>query len=238
IPPKDYFYFCGICNHDILMGSLVSSRNNICSFKIDDRMSTCGSANINDLKEEDYRFNEESLLVGKFCSSWRKKIFEILFGIHFNNPNNTEVTDRVSDKFYSYFQDIAKQTTLIYNEVFATMKTEQTLEDIQGFVNEYLIYFFLDEENYLPSMINLENNSSIPLILLNNISINKQPIKSNYLDFENTEKYLEENPCDCYRKYIENEKLSIHEEADNNNNNNNNKIKIKSKISIYMDKSI
>ncbi|CAF3359607.1 unnamed protein product [Rotaria sp. Silwood2] len=139
------------------MGSLVSSRNNICSFKIDDRMSTCGSANINDLKEEDDRFNEESVLVGKFCSSWRTKIFEILFGIHFNNPNNTEVTDRVSDEFYSYFQDVAKQTTLIYNEVFATMKTEQTLEDIQGFVNEYLIYFFLDEENYLPSMINLEN---------------------------------------------------------------------------------
>ncbi|CAF5001670.1 unnamed protein product, partial [Rotaria sp. Silwood1] len=78
-----------------------------------------------------------------------------------------------------------------------------------------------------------QDSSSIPSILLNTISINKQPIKSNYLDFENTEKYLEENQCDCYRQYIENEKLTINEEQDDDN-----KLKRKSKMSIYMNKYI
>ncbi|CAF5099605.1 unnamed protein product, partial [Rotaria sp. Silwood1] len=82
-----------------------------------------------------------------------------------------------------------------------------------------------------------QDNSSIPSILLNNISINKQPIKSNYLDFENTEKYLEENQCDCYRQYIENEKLTINEELEEEQDNDN-KLKRKSKMSIYMNKYI
>ncbi|CAF5048175.1 unnamed protein product [Rotaria sp. Silwood1] len=133
---------------------------------INDRMTICGSANINDrllvgnhdnefcivindLEEENGRFNEEPVLVRKFCSSWRKKIFEILLGIQFDNPNNIEVTDRVSDEFYSYFQDVAKQNTLIYEKVFVTMKAQQTLKGIQGFVIQYLIYF-LDKEDYLP----------------------------------------------------------------------------------------
>ncbi|CAF1401081.1 unnamed protein product [Rotaria sp. Silwood1] len=255
---------------------------------IGDRMAICVTANINDrllvgnrdselcivindLEEEDDRFNEELLL-----------------GIRFDIPNNIEVTDRVSDEFYSYFQDVAKQNTLIYEKVFATMKTQQTLKGIQGFVIEYLIYF-LNKENYLPSMRTRENdslsnrtgaslspsigdapaaspeqsyildlihitnahldnmdiiqhsssfycdqdNSSILSILLNNISINKQPIKSNCLDFENTEKYLEENQCDCCRQYIENEKLTINEEQDDDNI-----LKRKSKMSIYMNKFI
>ncbi|CAF1316566.1 unnamed protein product [Rotaria sp. Silwood1] len=78
-----------------------------------------------------------------------------------------------------------------------------------------------------------QDNSSILSILLNNISINKQPIKSNYLDFENTERYLEENQCDCHRQYIENEKLTINEEQDDDN-----ELKRKSKMSISMNKCI
>ncbi|CAF5188211.1 unnamed protein product, partial [Rotaria sp. Silwood1] len=70
---------------------------------------------------------------------------------------------RVSDEFYSYFQDIVKQDTWIYEEVFATMKAQQTLEGIQGFVIEYLIYF-LDKENYLPSMVTRESKNKIHLI--------------------------------------------------------------------------
>ncbi|CAF3726681.1 unnamed protein product, partial [Rotaria sp. Silwood1] len=89
-----------------------------------------------------------------------------------------------------------------------------------------------------------QDNSSIPSILLNNISINKQPIKSNYLDLENTDKYLEENPCDCYCQYIENKKLNINneeeeeEEEEDDDDDDDNKIKRKSKISIYMNKYI
>ncbi|CAF5100025.1 unnamed protein product [Rotaria sp. Silwood1] len=105
----------------------------------------------------------------------------MLLGIQFENPNNIDVTDPVSDEFYSYFQDVAKQNTLIYEEVFATIptdctrtfaqvtayngmakmkdtdpiKSQQKLKDVQGFVVEYPVYF-LNEENYLPSMISPE----------------------------------------------------------------------------------
>ena len=63
---------------------------------IDDRMAICGSANINDRsllgirdsefcivikdrEEVDGRFNGKPVRVGKFCSSWRKKIFEFVY---------------------------------------------------------------------------------------------------------------------------------------------------------------
>ena len=59
---------------------------------IDDRATICGSVNINDrslLEDRDseicviitdvetklVRFNGQSVRVGRFCSSWRKKIF-------------------------------------------------------------------------------------------------------------------------------------------------------------------
>ncbi|CAF3843461.1 unnamed protein product [Rotaria sordida] len=209
IPPKNYINVFGMRNHAILMGRLVNiccfffwvteiiyvhSKLMI----IDDRMAICGSANINDrslignrdsefcivindLEEEDGRFNRQPVRVGKFCSSWRKKIFKMLLGIQFENPKNIDITDPVSDEFYSYFQNIAKQNTSIYEEVFGTMPTDRTrtfaqinayngmakmndtdpikaqqkLKGIQGFVVEYPIYF-LDKENYLPSMTSRE----------------------------------------------------------------------------------
>ncbi|CAF4972148.1 unnamed protein product, partial [Rotaria sp. Silwood1] len=203
ISPKDYINFFGMRNHDILMGRLVTEIIYVHSklMIIDDRMAICGSANINDrsllgnrdsefcivindLEEEDGRFNGEPVRVGKFCSSWRKKIFEMLLGIQFENPNNIDVTDPVSDEFYSYFQDVAKQNTCIYEEVFATMPTDHTktfaqitaynnmakmkdidpieaqqkLKGIQGFIVEYPLYF-LDEENYLPSVATREGKN-------------------------------------------------------------------------------
>ncbi|CAF3928014.1 unnamed protein product [Rotaria sordida] len=142
----------------------------------------------NESLEEDGRFNGQSVRVGKFCSSWRKKIFEMLLGIQFENPNNIDIADPVSDEFYSYFQNVAKNNTLIYEEVFSTMPTnrartfaqvnayngmpkmkdtdpieaQQKLNGIQGFVVEYPLYF-LDEENYLPSWTTPEGIA--PLII-------------------------------------------------------------------------
>ncbi|CAF3979043.1 unnamed protein product, partial [Rotaria sp. Silwood2] len=207
ITPQDYISVFGMRNHDILMGRLVTEIIYVHSklMIIDDRMVICGSANINDrslvgnrdsefcivindLEEEDGRFNGQPVRVGKFCSSWRKKIFEMLLGIQFENPNNVDITDPVSDEFYSYFQNVAKQNTLIYEEVFATMPTDrartfaqvtayndmpkmkdtdpieaqQKLKDIQGFIVEYPLYF-LDEENYLPSWTSREGIA--PLII-------------------------------------------------------------------------
>ncbi|CAF5003013.1 unnamed protein product, partial [Rotaria sp. Silwood1] len=117
------------------------------------------------LKNEPFRVNvqnqlfitivQDSVVQNQLANVLFRRIIErahkMLLGIRFDIPNNIEVTDRVSDEFYSYFQDVAKQNTLIYEKVFATMKTQQTLKGIQGFVIEYLIYF-LDKENYLPSM--------------------------------------------------------------------------------------
>ncbi|CAF4337156.1 unnamed protein product [Rotaria sp. Silwood2] len=70
-------------DHDILMGRLITEIIYVHSklMIIDDR-SLVGNRDseicivINDLEEEDGRFNEEAVLVGKCCSSWRKKIFE------------------------------------------------------------------------------------------------------------------------------------------------------------------
>ena len=59
---------------------------------IDDRMAICGSANINDrsllgkrdsevcvvindIEEEECHFDGQLVRIGKFCSSWRRKLF-------------------------------------------------------------------------------------------------------------------------------------------------------------------
>jgi phospholipase D1/2 len=59
---------------------------------VDDRMAICGSANINDrslvgqrdsefcvvvhdLEFEPGQFNGQTVSIGKFCSSWRKRLF-------------------------------------------------------------------------------------------------------------------------------------------------------------------
>ncbi|CAF3548315.1 unnamed protein product [Rotaria sp. Silwood1] len=205
IPPRDYINFFGMRNHDILMGRLVTEIIYVHSklMIIDDRMAICGSANINDrsllgerdselcmvindVEEKDSRFNGQSVRVGKFCSSWRRRIFKMLLGIQYDNPNNIDVTDPISDEFYSYFRNVAKKNTLIYEKVFATIPTDhirrfcqisaynkmttmnntdpiqaqQELKGIQGFVVEYPLYF-LDEENYLPNMTSLEGENFI-----------------------------------------------------------------------------
>ena len=80
--------------HDILMGALVTEIIYVHSklMIIDDRMAICGSANINDRSllgqrdsevgfiindrdHEDAQMNGEPVHVGKFCSSWRKRLF-------------------------------------------------------------------------------------------------------------------------------------------------------------------
>ncbi|CAF3487840.1 unnamed protein product [Rotaria socialis] len=196
IPADDYISFFGMRNHDILMGRLVSEIIYVHSklMIVDDHMAICGSANINDRsllgqrdsefcmvindrEEEKGQFNGKEVLVGKFCSSWRKRLFAMLLGILCENPNDIDVADPVSDEFYHYFRDVARKNTLIYEEVFATLPTDrvkefsqvdsytqapkmqdtdplqaqQKLKGIQGLVVAYPLYF-LDNEDYLPSL--------------------------------------------------------------------------------------
>ncbi|CAF5204300.1 unnamed protein product, partial [Rotaria magnacalcarata] len=101
----------------------------------------------------------------------------MMLGIQFDNPNNINVNDPVSDEFYDYFREVAKKNTLIYEEVFATLPSDRVrrfdqvapyadaqklketdpllaqekLKHIQGVLVEYPLYF-LDDENYLPSL--------------------------------------------------------------------------------------
>ncbi|CAF0891625.1 unnamed protein product [Adineta steineri] len=196
VPADDYISFYGMRAHDVLMGTLVTEIIYVHSklMIIDDRMAICGSANINDRSlrghrdsevgmiindrdEEDGVFNGQRVRVGKFCASWRKRLFSMLLGIQFENPQNIDLSDPVSDEFYNYFRDLAKKNTLIYEEIFATLpsdrvrkfdqvgqyteapklkdtdpiQAQEKLKHVQGFVVEYPLYF-LDDENYLPSL--------------------------------------------------------------------------------------
>ncbi|CAF3999983.1 unnamed protein product, partial [Rotaria sp. Silwood1] len=267
-------------------------------------MAICGSANINDrslvsnsdsefcivindLEEEDDRFNEESVLVkekrliGKKKQSRRKELVNDksrTIEIHLNRHSK-------SNLYSSSNLDIIHQLTCRYNQIGESLRnrTGTSLSSSIGDAQAAKLIHQLNcrynqiddslsnrtgaslspsigdapaaspEQSYILDLIHITNahldnmdiiqhsssfycdqdNSSILSILLNNISINKQPIKSNCLDFENTEKYLEENQCDCCRQYIENEKLTINEEQDDDNI-----LKRKSKMSIYMNKFI
>ncbi|CAF3414576.1 unnamed protein product [Rotaria sp. Silwood1] len=196
VPPDEYVSFYGMRAHDVLMGSLVTEIIYVHSklMIIDDRMAICGSANINDRsllgqrdsefcvvindrEEEDGIFNGKQVRLGKFCASWRKRLFAMMLGILTENPKNIDISDPVSDEFYNYFRDTARKNTLIYEEVFATLpsdrvrrfdqvgqytevpklkdidpiRAQEKLKEIQGTVVEYPLYF-LDEENYLPSL--------------------------------------------------------------------------------------
>ena len=130
---------------------------------IDDHMAICGSANINDrsllgqrdsevgmiindLEEEDGVLNGKPVRVGKFCSSWRKRLFSyetligtirvtfvvlvadcsrLMLGIPYDNPQKIDIGDPVCDTFYEYFRAVAKKNTLIYEEVFATLPSDR-----------------------------------------------------------------------------------------------------------------
>ncbi|CAF4784387.1 unnamed protein product, partial [Rotaria magnacalcarata] len=94
VPPHNYVSFFGMRGHDVLMGLLVTEIIYVHSklMIIDDRMAICGSANINDRsllgqrdsefcvvindrEEEDGVFNRQKVRVGKFCGSWRRRLF-------------------------------------------------------------------------------------------------------------------------------------------------------------------
>jgi hypothetical protein len=48
-----------------------------------------------------------------------------MLGISYDNPNNINIDDPVSDEFYHFFRDTAKTNTLIYEEVFATLPSDR-----------------------------------------------------------------------------------------------------------------
>lgn len=56
----------------------------------------------------------------------------MMLGIQFENPQNIDLSDPVSDQFYKYFRDVARKNTLIFEEVFSTLPTDHVrkFEDV------------------------------------------------------------------------------------------------------------
>ncbi|CAF1300984.1 unnamed protein product, partial [Didymodactylos carnosus] len=200
VKPDDYITFYGMRGNDILMGRLVTEIIYVHSklMIVDDCWCICGSANINDrsmlgdrdsemaivIQDKQYErgiMNGEPVLCGKFCSSWRKKLFGMLLGIQHENPDNIDMSDPVSDKFYNFFRETAHHNTLIYEEVFLALPSDrvrlitrdkeyldtpkmadtdperayQRLKEIKGLVVEIPLYF-RHEENFMPSITTME----------------------------------------------------------------------------------
>ncbi|CAF3988017.1 unnamed protein product [Adineta steineri] len=127
IQPNDYISFFGLRQYDILMGVLVTETIFVHSklMIVDDRMAICGSANIND----------RSLLE---VAHKNTLIYEETFGVL---PTNCV---RRFDQMHNYTDKPKVKDTDPH-------QAHEKLKNIQGLVVDYPIYF-LDEENYLPSL--------------------------------------------------------------------------------------
>ncbi|CAF4325543.1 unnamed protein product, partial [Rotaria sp. Silwood2] len=151
--PEEYITFYGMRNWDILMGKLVTEIIYVHSklMIVDDRMSICGSANINDRSLQgsrdsefclfvndtemiDSQLNGQKQQVGLFSSTWRKKLFRQMLGI--KNEEEMSVDDPCSDEFYEYFRRTAKMNAQIYEEVFNTLPTNRVKNFVE--VEDYV----------------------------------------------------------------------------------------------------
>ncbi|UJR34309.1 hypothetical protein I4U23_021712 [Adineta vaga] len=153
--PEEYITFYGMRNWDILMGTLITEIIYVHSklMIVDDRMCICGSANINDRSLQgsrdsefclvvndtemiDSQLNGQTQKVGKFCSTWRKKLFRQILGIQ--NENDMNVDDPCSDEFYQYFRETAKKNAIIYEEVFNTLPTNniRLFTEVEGYTQK------------------------------------------------------------------------------------------------------
>ncbi len=61
----------------------------------------------------------------------------MMLGIQFENPNNIDISDPVSDEFYYYFRDVARKNALIYEEVFATLPSDRVrkFDQVSGYTD-------------------------------------------------------------------------------------------------------
>ncbi|CAF5073186.1 unnamed protein product [Rotaria sp. Silwood1] len=160
---------------------------------------------------------KEKRLNGKKKQSLRKELVNYksrTIEIHLNR-------DSKSNLYSSSNLDIIHQLNCRYNQIGDSLSNRTgaslspSIGDAQAASPEqsYILDLIHTTNAHLDNMDIIQHCSSFYCdqdnsSILCNISINKQPNKSNYLDFQNTEKYLEENQCDCYRQYIENEKIN------------------------------
>ncbi|CAF1361289.1 unnamed protein product [Adineta steineri] len=125
IQPNDYISFFGLRQYDILMGRLVTETIFVHSklMIVDDRMAICGSANINDRSLLGERDSELCVVINDIEEE------QCLF----NGRSMYNYTDKPKLKDTDPNQ------------------AHEKLKNIQRLVVDYPIYF-LDEQNYLPSL--------------------------------------------------------------------------------------
>ena len=60
-----------------------------------------------------------------------------MLGIQFENPNNIDIIDPVSEQFYQYFRNVARKNALIYEEVFSTLPSDRvkTFASLNGYTD-------------------------------------------------------------------------------------------------------
>ncbi|CAF0944426.1 unnamed protein product [Didymodactylos carnosus] len=207
---QDYISFYGMRNHSVLMGKLVTEIIYVHSklMIVDDRYCICGSANINDrsllghrdselcivIKDVEYEQSDKQIFEsGKFCSSWRKKLFSLLLGLTDQMAENVDLTDPSSDELYHYIKDTAHKNTLIYEEViivivFAAMPSDRIrkFDQIASYTEVPLLkhtdpyraqeelknvrgfivdypIYFLHEEEYFPGLDSTEGFAPISM---------------------------------------------------------------------------
>ncbi len=144
--PSEYITFHGMRNWAVLMGKLTQEIVYVHSklMIVDDKYVICGSANINDrsmlgkrdsevaclIKDEEFTdsiLNKQKVRVGKYACSLRQKIFKLNLGVFFNNPNQINVNDCISDEFFKLFKTISHQNTMVYDEVFKCLPSDNIL---------------------------------------------------------------------------------------------------------------
>ncbi|RNA10828.1 Phospholipase D1 [Brachionus plicatilis] len=155
--PSEYITFHGMRNWSVLMGKLVQEIIYVHSklMIVDDNYVLCGSANINDRSLIGKRDSEVVALVtdeefvdsvmskkpfkaGKYALSLREKIFKLHLGVYFENPSQLNVVDCVSDEFYNMFKSISHQNTLVYDEVFKCLPSDNILnfDDLKNYTKK------------------------------------------------------------------------------------------------------
>jgi phospholipase D1/2 len=148
-------------NWAVLMGKLVQEIIYVHSklMIVDDKYVICGSANINDrsllgkrdsevaavITDEEFvqsKMNGSKFQAGKYALSLRQKIFKLHLGIYYSNPESIDVTDCVSDEFYDLWLSVSNNNTIVYDEVFKCLPSNNvlTFDDLGNYINRSCLH--------------------------------------------------------------------------------------------------
>lgn len=82
------------------------------------------------IKDEEFfdsTLDSKRVKAGRYGYTLRQKLFKLHLGIFFNNPLQINVSDCVCDEFYHLFKSISHSNTLVYDEVFKCLPSDNML---------------------------------------------------------------------------------------------------------------